>query len=165
MVPTKDSHMNFSPLSLVLCTTSMIMLKITSQLSSAFTSIRDSLADSQQSMLYKQHQRTKPHEIEVGDIVFTRVQDRYSKLDPLFNGPHCVIEIMAGHKVKLCNLRSGSENLVHRDHLKSVDLTVLTVSHFHPPSHPYLDTSFGFAQYFRHSFILPFIPVQLFCIS
>ena len=84
-------------------------------------SIRDSLADSQKSMLYKQHQCAKLHEIEIGDIVFTRVQDRHSKLDPRFNGPHCVIEMMAGHKVKLRHLSSGSENLVHRDHLKRVD--------------------------------------------
>ena len=84
-------------------------------------SVRDRFTDSQESMLHKRHHRAKPHEIEVGDIVFTKVQDRYSKLDPRFNGPHRVIEKMAGHKVKLRNLSSGSENFVHRDHLKRVD--------------------------------------------
>lgn len=85
------------------------------------TSVRNSLESSQHSMLAKQHQRAKPHEIGIGDIVFTRVQDRHSKLDPLFNGPHRVINVMSGHKVKLLNLKSGTEQIIHKDHLKRVN--------------------------------------------
>ena len=122
MVLIKDSHMSFSPLNLILCTTLTITFKIASQLFGAF--IRPSVTDLptlRSLCCINSISALKPHEIEVGDIVFTRIQDRHSKLDPQFNGPHRVIEKMAGHKVKLRNLSSGSENLVHRDHLKRVD--------------------------------------------
>ena len=85
------------------------------------TSVRDQLTVSQADMLKKQHQRAKPHEIVVGDIVFSRVQDRHSKLEPLFHGPHRVTELLAGHKIRTLDLKSRTENIVHRDHLKKVD--------------------------------------------
>ncbi len=86
-----------------------------------YTSVRDKLADSQQSMLRKQHHRAKPHKIEIGDIVYLRNQDRHSKLDPIFNGPYRVTEIMAGHKIKILKLDTGKEFPVHKDLLKRVD--------------------------------------------
>ncbi len=85
------------------------------------TSVRDHLALFQADMLKKQHQRAKPHEIVVGDIVFNRVHDRHSKLDPLFHGPHRVTELLSGHKVKILDLKSGTESVVHKDHLKRVE--------------------------------------------
>ena len=85
------------------------------------TSVRDHLAITQADMLRKQHQRATPHDINVGDIVFARVQDRSSKLDPLFHGPHRVTELLTGHKVKIFNLRSGTIATNHKDHLKRVD--------------------------------------------
>ena len=84
-------------------------------------SVRDQLAITQSDMLRKQHQRASSHEINVGDIVFTRVQDRSSKLDPLFQGPYRVTELLTGHKIKLIDLKSGTANTVHKDHLKRVD--------------------------------------------
>ncbi len=44
--------------------------------------------------------------IEVGDIVFTRVHDRNSRLDPLFSEPHRVIESLHDHKVKILDLKT-----------------------------------------------------------
>ncbi len=44
--------------------------------------------------------------IEVGDIVFTRVHDRNSRLDPLFCGPHHVIVSLHGNKVKILDLKT-----------------------------------------------------------
>ncbi len=85
------------------------------------TSVRDHLALSQADMLQQQHHRAKPHEIVVGDIVFSRVHDRHSKLDPLFHGPHRVTELLSGHKVKILDLKSGTESIVHKDHLKKVE--------------------------------------------
>ena len=85
------------------------------------TSVRDNLADSQKTMLHKQHQRARSLDIEVGDIVFSRIHDRDSKLHPSFHGPHRVIEILTGHKIKILDLKSGRENTVHRDHLKRVN--------------------------------------------
>ncbi len=85
------------------------------------TSVRDHLALSQADMLQKQHQRVKPHEIVVGDVIFSRVHDRHSKLDPLFHGPHRVTEPLSGHKVKILDLKSGTESVVHKDHLKKAD--------------------------------------------
>ena len=84
------------------------------------TSVRDNLIDTQEFMLSKQHRRATTREIVVGDIVFRRVHDRHSKLDPLFQGPYRVLEIMSGHKVKLRDLKTGMESVVHRDHLKQV---------------------------------------------
>ncbi|MPC52062.1 hypothetical protein E2C01_045922 [Portunus trituberculatus] len=85
-------------------------------------SVRDNLSDSQESMLEKQHRRSTPREIGIGDVVFHRVHDRHSKLDPLFNGSHRVMELMHDHKVKILELKTGKEGIVHRDHLKRVDL-------------------------------------------
>ena len=85
------------------------------------TSVRDQLAVSQADMLRKQHLRATPHDIIVGDIVFTKVQDRSSKLDPLFHGPHRVTDSLAGHKVKILDLSSGTEKTIHKDHLKKVN--------------------------------------------
>ena len=85
------------------------------------TSVRDHLSESQVSMLEKQHLRATTHEIGVGDIVFHRVHDRHSKLDPLFHGPHRVTEILHGHKVRILELQAGKESIIHRDHLKRVD--------------------------------------------
>ena len=85
------------------------------------TSVRDHLAVSQAEMLKKQHQRATPQEIDVGDIVFSKNQTRSSKLESIFIGPHRVTEVMHGHKVKILDLRSGTENTIHRDHLKRVD--------------------------------------------
>ena len=99
------------------------------------TSVRDHLAISQADMLRKQHQRATPHEIEVGDIVFARVQDRPSKLDPLFYGPHRVTDILAGHKVKLLDLKSGAIFVTHKDHLKRVDRGFDIQSITTPPGH------------------------------
>ena len=53
-------------------------------------------------------------------IVFSRTHDRHSKLDPIFNGPHRVIEALAGHKMKIHDLGSGVEKTVHKDNLKKV---------------------------------------------
>ncbi len=85
------------------------------------TSVRDHLVLSQGDMLQKQHQRAMPHEIVVGGIVLCRVHHRHSKLDPFFHGPHRVTEPLSGHKVKILDLKSGTESVVHKDHLKKVD--------------------------------------------
>ena len=85
------------------------------------TSVRNNLSDSQQSMLKKQHQRATAREIDIGDIVFQRAHDRHSKLDPLFKGPHRVMELINGHKVKILELGTGTECIVHQYHLKRVD--------------------------------------------
>ena len=101
------------------------------------TSVRDHLSDSQESMIEKQHRRSTQHVIELGDIVFHRVHDRHSKLDPLFHGPHRVTELLHGHKVKLVELHTGKETIVHRDHLKRVDKgfdTESTTARAQPPS-------------------------------
>ena len=101
------------------CVDDYVKRRVT-ELQRIYTSVRDHLAVSQADMLRKQHQRATPHEIVVGDIVFARVQDRHSKLDPLFHGPHRVTEILAGHKVKILDLRSRTEITIHKDHLKRV---------------------------------------------
>ena len=105
------------------------------------TSVRDQLAVSQAEMLQKQHQRATPHEINVGDIVFAREQDRASKLAPRFNGPHRVTETLAGHKVRILDLRSGTENTIHKDHLKRVhrgfDVEPVAPPHAHGPDGPH----------------------------
>ena len=85
------------------------------------TSVRDNLSDSQEAMLRQQHRRSTSHEIGIGDIVFHKVHDRHSKLDPLFNGPHRVVELLQGHKTKIRELLTGKECVVHKDHLKRVD--------------------------------------------
>ncbi len=72
-------------------------------------------------MLRKQHRRATDSSTEVGDIVFARVHDRNSKLDPLFFGPHRVIESLHGHKVKILDLKTLVEQIVHVDHLKRVN--------------------------------------------
>lgn len=98
------------------------------------TSVRDQLAVSQAETLQKQHQRATPHEINVGDVVFARIHVR-DKLDPRFHGPHRVTEILNGHKVKLLDLRSGTEDTIHRDHLKRVHRG-FEREFVVPPSHP-----------------------------
>ncbi len=85
------------------------------------TSVRDRLVLSQVDMVQKQHQRAKPHEIVVGDIVFSRVHNHHSKWDPLSHGPQRVTELLSGHKVKILDLKSETESVVHKDHLKKVD--------------------------------------------
>ncbi len=84
-------------------------------------SVRQSLAHTQQVRLKSQHSRARPHVISTGDVVYVRNHDRHSKLDPLFHGPYRVTELMTGHKVRILNLSNGTENIVHRDHLKRVD--------------------------------------------
>lgn len=83
-------------------------------------SIHDRLSASQTDMLRKQHVRAKDPAIEVGDMAFSRVHDRNSKLDPKFSGPLRVIESLHGHKFKVLDLRSLAERVVHADHLKRV---------------------------------------------
>ncbi len=74
-------------------------------------------------MLRKQHRRATDSSFEVGDIVFTRCHDRNSKLrvDPLFTGPHHVIDSFHGHKVNILDLKTLAEQIVHVDHLKCVN--------------------------------------------
>ncbi len=72
-------------------------------------------------MLQKQHHRATYSSIEVSDIDFTRVHDCNSKLDSLFSGPHYVIKSLHGHKVKILDLRTLVEQIVHVDHLKRVN--------------------------------------------
>ena len=98
--------------------------------------IRDRLTLSQDEMLRKQHQRAVPHEIAVGDLVFLRVHDRHSKLDPLFDGPYRVTEQLHGHKVKILDLKSLKEQVTHIDHLKRVDREF--VDHSVSPSEPHI---------------------------
>ena len=83
--------------------------------------VHDRLTVSQDEMLRKQHQRAVPHEINVGDIVFLKLHDRSSKLDPRFDGPYRVTESLHGHKVRVLNLTSRKEHDVHIDNLKRVD--------------------------------------------
>ena len=47
-------------------------------------------------MLSKQHLRASTHALEIGDLVFHQ-QVRHSKLDPLFQGQHRIIEKLHGH--------------------------------------------------------------------
>ena len=103
--------------------------------------IHDRLTVSQSEMLRKQHQRAVPHDVSVGDIVFHRVHDRHSKLDPQFDGPFRVIESLHGHKVRILNLKSREERVVHIDHLKRVnrgfdDDTVTPLPSHASDSHP-----------------------------
>ncbi len=77
------------------------------------------LTTSQAEMLRKQHRRVTDSSIEVGDIA--RVHDRNSKLDSLFFGPLRVIESLHGHKVKILDLKTLGEQIVHVDHLKRVN--------------------------------------------
>ena len=83
--------------------------------------IHTRLTASQDEMLRKQHQRAVPHDIAVGDLVFLRVHDRQSKLDPIFDGPYRVTESLHGHKFRILHLQSRKEQDVHLDHLKRVD--------------------------------------------
>ena len=78
------------------------------------------LTASQNEMLTKQHERATDSPITDGDIVFLRVHNRSSKLDPLFTGPYRVIASLHGHKVKLLDLKTHVEQTVHIDHLKRV---------------------------------------------
>ena len=105
-------------------------------------SVRDNLSDSQESMLRKQHQRATTRELELGDIVFLRAHDRNSKLDPLFKGPHRVMELTNGHKVKIQELGTGKECIVHQDHLKRVDRGFDTESTL-PSTHERASASFN----------------------
>ncbi len=54
--------------------------------------------------------------IEVGDIVFAVLTIVILKLDLLFFGPHRV----NGHKVKILDIKTLVEQIVHVDHLKHV---------------------------------------------
>ena len=98
--------------------------------------IHDRLTASQEEMLRKQHQRAVPHEIIVGDLVFLRVHDRHSKLDPRFDGPYRVTESLHGHKFRILNLKTRKEQDVHLDHLKRVDREF--DDHSVTPSQPHL---------------------------
>ncbi len=80
--------------------------------------IHNRLTASQTEML-ELHRRATDSSIEVGDIVFTRVHDRNSRLDPLFSEPHRVIESLHDHKVKILDLKTIVEQIVHVEHLKS----------------------------------------------
>ena len=82
--------------------------------------IHDRLTASQADMLRKQHDRAQLHSIEIGDIVFSRLHDRNSKLDPLFTGPYRVLELLQGHKIKILDLKTLLPHVVHKDHLKRV---------------------------------------------
>ncbi len=82
--------------------------------------IHDRLTASQAEMLRKHHRATNSF-IEVSNIVFARVHDRNSKLDPLHLGPHRVIESLHGHKIKILDLKTLGEQIVHVDHLKRVN--------------------------------------------
>ncbi len=73
--------------------------------------IQDCLTASQAEMLQKQHCRATGSSIEVGDIVLARVHDHNSKSDPLFFGPHCVIESLHGHRVKILHLKRFNHQL------------------------------------------------------
>ena len=99
------------------------------------TIIHDRLSVSQADMLQKQHQRATPHVINVGDVVFTRIHDRHSKLDSRFNGPYRVLEVMHGHKLKLLDLHSFTESVIHRDHVKLVNRGFDQHSDAQPPRH------------------------------
>ena len=83
--------------------------------------IHERLTASQSEMLEKQHNRASDFTVAVGDIVFNKVHDRHSKLDPIFEGPYRVTESLHGHKVKLLDLKSSDTKIVHVDHLKRVN--------------------------------------------
>ena len=54
--------------------------------------VHDQFTTSHSDVLRKEHQRTAPHEISVGDIVFRRIYDRLYKLDSGFDELFPVIE-------------------------------------------------------------------------
>lgn len=82
--------------------------------------IHERLTASQQEMLRRQHQRASDHIVDVGDIVFARIHDRSSKLDPISEGPYRVTEKLQGHKVRILNLKTWIDKVVHIDHLQRV---------------------------------------------
>ncbi len=63
-------------------------------------------------MLWKQHRRATDSSIEVGGMVFSRIHDCNSKLDPLFSGTHRVIESFHGPKVKILDLKTLDEQIL-----------------------------------------------------
>ena len=63
-------------------------------------------------MLSQQHSRAT-HPLIEGDIVFDIIHDRASKWDALFDGPYGVIASLRGHEVRIWNLGSFEERVVH----------------------------------------------------
>ncbi|KAK4322805.1 hypothetical protein Pmani_006471 [Petrolisthes manimaculis] len=82
--------------------------------------IQHSLALSKADMLLYHNKSASNFSLEIGDIVYSLVEVKHSKLDPKFDGPFRVIAKEHGNKVKLLKLKNHTETTAHLDSLKKV---------------------------------------------
>ncbi|KAK4326756.1 hypothetical protein Pmani_002773 [Petrolisthes manimaculis] len=82
--------------------------------------IQHSLALSKADMLLYHNKSTSNFSLEIGDIVYSLVEVKHSKLDPKFDGPFRVIAKEHGNKVKLLKLKNHTETTAHLDSIKKV---------------------------------------------
>ena len=88
-----------------------------------FNRVRRHLECSTEKMLEQQHKRARNLNIDVGSLVYVLVHDiqtSFKKLSEKFEGPYRVIAPETGNKWRIKSLTSGSEKVVHVDHLKTV---------------------------------------------
>ena len=82
--------------------------------------VRSKLSVSQEAMLTRQHKSAQPVTITEGDLVFILEPNRTSKLSPKYSGSCRVLSRGHDNKFTIRFLVSGSERVVHVDHLKRV---------------------------------------------
>ena len=85
-----------------------------------FNHVRTSLDASRQLMVSRQHQHACPPTVAPGDLVFVAEPERSSKLSPRFSGPLRVLQTELGNKLRVRDLNTGVERVVHVDNCKVV---------------------------------------------
>lgn len=85
-----------------------------------FGRVRNTLDASRQLMVNRQHQHAQPSNMVTGDLVFVAEPNRSSKLSPRFSGPLRVIQEELGNKLRVWELHSDAERVVHTDNCKKV---------------------------------------------
>ena len=88
--------------------------------------VRKHLKSSRAEIMAKQHRRAKPLRAKQGDVVMKRPPFRNSKLDPKFEGPLVVAEVLGNNKYKVIDPKNDSCDVVHADRLRRVKCTLDT---------------------------------------
>ncbi len=72
----------------------------------------------------KQHRRSSPVNIQVGELVTVEVPERNSKLTPKSVGPPLVVNQIYPHRYELFNQWLNTVEVVHSDRIKKTRVTI-----------------------------------------
>ena len=90
--------------------------------SDTYKQVTDRLKASKTAMCARQHRRSSPVDINIGDSVMIRVPERNAKLAPKFIGPKLVVNKLHGHKFEILDPLLNTLEVVHCDRLKRTNV-------------------------------------------